>query len=107
VVARAMAKEPDKRYPTAKAFAEALERIAKGKPPEAPGEAPYQPPASGKIAPAAPRAQGPSEAEKELWDAVKESDDPDEVGIYLEQFPQGAFAGEAKRRVEELNAKKS
>ncbi len=106
VVARAMAKEPDKRYPTAKAFAEALERIAKGKPPEAPGEAPYPLPVSGKIAPAAPRSQGPTEAEKELWDGVKESDDPDEVGIYLEQFPQGAFAGEAKRRVEELKAKK-
>jgi len=105
VVARALAKEPDKRYPTARAFAEALERIAKGKPPEAPGEAPYQPPKTGGLAP--PRPQGPTEAEKELWDGVKESDDPDEVALYIEQFPHGAFAEQARRRVEELKAKKS
>jgi len=104
VVARALAKEADKRFPTALAFAEALQRIAKGKPPEAPGEAPYQLPRTG--GPAA-RPQGPSEAEKELWDAVKESDDPDEVALYLEQFPQGGFVQQARARVEELKARKS
>jgi len=92
VVSRAMAKSPEHRYPTALKFAEALQRIAQGKPPEDPEET--QP-----VVPV-------NEAEMEFWTEVKESDDPDEVALYLEQFPQGAFAPLARKRIAQLRAKK-
>jgi hypothetical protein len=33
---------------------------------------------------------------------VKDSDDPEDIALYLETFPQGAFAAEAKKRIAEL-----
>jgi eukaryotic-like serine/threonine-protein kinase len=91
VVARALQKEPDKRYQTAKAFADALQRILRGEAPEDPNEA------AGAAAPAAGGA-----AEVEFWDGVKDSDDPDDIALYLEQFPQGAFVAQARKRIAEL-----
>ena len=73
VVARALAKQPEGRYQSARKFAEALQRILEGKPPEAPDE----------ILIATPGTPG-SEAEKEFWDGVKNSDDPDEVALYIQ-----------------------
>ncbi len=46
VIARALAKEPEHRYQSARKFAEALQRIRKGEPPEEPGESPPPLPAS-------------------------------------------------------------
>jgi hypothetical protein len=37
---------------------------------------------------------------------VKDSDDPEDVKLYIEQFPAGVFVEQAKRRVAELRAKK-
>jgi serine/threonine-protein kinase len=48
----------------------------------------------------ASRAGG--EADKEFWEGVKDSDDPDDVKLYLEQFPDGTFAEQAKRKIAEL-----
>jgi serine/threonine-protein kinase len=95
VVARAMAKLPEQRYPSARKFADSLKRIREGKPPEGPDEVPNQP--SGR--------QG-SEAEKEFWNEVKDSSDPDELALYIEQFPAGVFVELARRKVAELRAKK-
>ena len=91
VVSRAMAKKAEQRYPNARKFAEALQRIQEGKPPEEPGEVI-----------AAPQA---SEAEQEFWDEVKDSTDPDEIALYLEQFPQGAFAALARKRIAQYKGK--
>ena len=33
---------------------------------------------------------------------MKDSDDPEEVGLYLEQFPNGAFAAQAKEKIAAL-----
>ena len=93
VVARALAKQPERRYQTARAFAQALERVRQGKPPEDPDEA-LPPPVA-------------SEVEKEFWDGVKDSDDPDEVALYIDQFPQGAFVALAEKKIAELRAKKT
>ena len=100
VVARAMAKAPEQRYQRAKGFADALRRILEGKAPEAPGESPF--PLSGQ-------PQGPApggEADKEFWEGVEDSDDPDDIALYLEQFPRGAFAEQAKQKIADLKAKK-
>jgi serine/threonine-protein kinase len=98
VLVRAMAKSPDARYPSAKRFANALRRISQGKPPEDFEETVPMPD---------PRATTRNEAELEFWNAVKESDDADEVALYLQQFPDGTFVDEAQARLSELRAKKS
>src|SRR3954471_2500424 len=88
VVARALAKEADKRYQTARAFAADLKLILEGKPPKE---------AMAPAKPAATQSKAGGEAEKEFWNDVKNSTDPDEIELYLEQFPDGTFAGEAKQ----------
>jgi serine/threonine-protein kinase len=97
VVARALAKDAAQRYPTARAFAEALRRVAEGKPPE-------DPDATIPHSSAAPATKG-NEAEIEFWNEVKDSDDPEEIKLYVEQFPAGEFVEQAKRRLTELGAK--
>jgi len=100
VVARALAKAPEHRYQSARAFADALRRIAQGKPPEDPDET--VPISTAALAAA---VKG-SEAETEFWNGVKDSDDPEDVKLYIEQFPAGVFIEQAQRRVAELRGKK-
>jgi len=95
VSARALAKEPDHRYPSAKKFAEDLKRLAAGKEPEAPALSAPKPAA-------APSNTAVTEAEKEFWNEVKDSTDPDEVQLYLDQFPKGMFADAARKKLAEL-----
>jgi eukaryotic-like serine/threonine-protein kinase len=94
VVARALAKQAEHRYQSARAFAAALRRIMEGKPPEDPHEVVQQPPATAV-----------SEAETEFWNGVKDSDDPEEVALYIEQFPRGGYVEQAQRRMAELRKK--
>ncbi len=96
VVARALAKEPEHRYQSARKFADALKRILAGKPPEDPDEVVTLPP------PAVPAEAHGSEAETEFWNEVKDSDDPEDLKLYLEQFPRGVFVEEAKRKIAAL-----
>jgi len=102
VVARALAKEVADRYRTARAFADALKRILEGKPPEDPDEVLSRPPpAAPSPSPRAPSAQE-REAETEFWNDVKDSDDPEDLKLYIEQFPRGEFVEQAKGRIAEL-----
>ncbi|MGQ0546230.1 MAG: hypothetical protein ACT4P3_12980, partial [Betaproteobacteria bacterium] len=101
VVARALSMAPVPRYQRARSFAVALQRLAAGKPPEDPDETV---PLSIPVASAG--AQG-SEAETEFWNEVKDSKDPEDIKLYIEQFPAGAFIEQARRRVAELSGKKS
>jgi serine/threonine-protein kinase len=101
VIARALAKKPEARYQSARSFADALQRILEGRPPEDPNEAIAQPlPAA--AAPASHAQQQATEAELEFWQEVKDSDDPDELELYIEQFPRGVYAELARRKVAKL-----
>jgi len=95
VVSRALAKAPERRYPNARSFAEALRRIAAGKPLDPADQGMVQTSTIG------------SEAEAEFWAGVKDSDDPEEVELYIEQFPQGAFVELARKKIAALRGKKS
>jgi len=97
VVARALAKDPEQRYQSAKKFADDLKKLAAGKEPEAPPLAAPKPAG----APAGAAAAN-NEADKEFWEGVKDSDDPDDVKLYLEQFPNGVFAEQAKQKIAAL-----
>jgi hypothetical protein len=88
-----MAKRREDRYPSARRFADALRRVADGKPPEEPGEVVVGAPSS--------------EAEREFWDGVKDSDDAEELALYIQQFPRGAYVQLAQRRIAELQGKKT
>ena len=99
VMARALAKEPDQRYKTARKFAEALKRVMEGKAPEEPGEAPVAVP--GAAAAAADDGSG-SEADVEFWNDVKDSTEPEDIELYLEQFKNGKFAAEARKKLAAL-----
>jgi eukaryotic-like serine/threonine-protein kinase len=100
VVARALAKQPDRRYASARKFAEAIQRIAQGKPLEGHDDV------FAKPQPAAAKAGEPSEAEREFWNEVRESQDPDDLQLYLDQFPHGTFVGLANKRIARLREKK-
>jgi eukaryotic-like serine/threonine-protein kinase len=98
VVARALAKAPEQRYPSARAFADALRRVAAGKPAQDPDETIPVPASMLKAA-------VNNEAEKEFWNEVKDSNDPEDLKLYIEQFPSGMFVGEAKQKVAALSKK--
>jgi eukaryotic-like serine/threonine-protein kinase len=99
VVARALAKDVEQRYQSARAFGDALKRILEGKPPEDPDEVLAKPlPA---IPSRAPSAQE-TEAEAEFWEEVKDSSDAEDLKLYVEQFPHGKFVEEAKKRIAAL-----
>jgi serine/threonine-protein kinase len=95
LVARALAKNAEQRYPSARAFGDALKRVAEGKPPE-------DPEATVPLPPDAMPAASSSEAEIEFWNDVKDSDDPEEIKLYLEQFPSGGFAAQARQKLAQL-----
>jgi serine/threonine protein kinase len=131
VVYRALAKDPNKRYQRASEFAQALMRVLEGKPPEEADDdstqmisaenmpkmepsglktmPPPPPPAPrGAIAPPPPPAFTPqqvaqnSEMEQEFWQAIKDSDDPEDLELYLEEFPEAIYGNLARRRIAEL-----
>ena len=105
VVARALAKDAERRYQTAGAFAEAIKTIAAGKPLKDHDDV-FARPGAAAPAGAAPKANAaPTEAEKEFWEGVKDSTDPDELSLYIEQFPQGAFVAQAQTKISELTKK--
>ncbi len=104
VIARALAKKPEDRYQSARSFAESLKRILEGKPPEDPNEVvALPPPAAAPPRPGAASApaQG-NEAEMEFWREVKDSDDPEEIELYIEQFPRGVYVDLARKKIAEL-----
>ncbi len=105
VVARALSKDPEHRYQTAKSFAASLQRILEGKPPEDPNEVivAAPPPAAAPARPrAAPAQQQGNEAEMEFWREVKDSDDPEEIELYIEQFPRGVYVELARKKITDL-----
>ena len=118
IVSRALAKDPDKRFQSAGEFAEALQRAAEGLPAEAPvddstrmlseGDLPHADPAPVHPSPApfVPDAQG-TEVELEFWRAIKDTDDPEELDLYIGNFPQGVYVTLARRRLAELRGDKT
>ncbi len=103
VIARAMAKDVEQRYQRARDFAAALKRILAGKPPEDPDEVLSKPLPAASPPPSREPSVSGGEAEKEFWDDVKDSDDAEDLKLYLEQFPHGQFVELAKRRIAELD----
>ncbi|TMG79897.1 MAG: hypothetical protein E6H77_03960 [Betaproteobacteria bacterium] len=116
VVSRALAKAPEARYQSAAHFGAALQRVLEGKPAEDEGDGTVMMGAPSralgpKPSPAAPTVPPPAaaaptaasqEVEVEFWRSIKESDDPEDFELYLQQFPTGPYAKLAERKIAKL-----
>src|SRR5882724_5610263 len=105
VVAKALAKDPNQRFATARQFAEALRRAAEGKPALLEVEptlvVPRDAPASQTTHPEALRS---GEMELEFWRSIKDSNDANDFELYVRQFPQGVYASLAARKAAKLRS---
>ena len=105
VVARALAKHPDKRYQSAQEFADALQRVLDGESPDDPNEGAPLPHVDDDptVAPATSVAeQRGTEVELEFWRAIMDTDDPEDLELYLEEFPQGTYRELAQNKLAAL-----
>lgn len=67
------------------------------------------PTAAGATTPAATKKEDPSAAdtiEAAFWMSIEDGDDPEELESYLERYPNGHFAGLARKRLVALSAMK-
>jgi formylglycine-generating enzyme required for sulfatase activity len=63
-------------------------------------EIPVPPPAAAPTPPGAPAEPGPAAFELAFWNSIADSDDAAVFEEYLKQFPDGRFAGLARRKIE-------
>src|SRR6267143_749255 len=105
VVAKALAKDPDQRFATAREFAGALRRAAEGKPAVPEAETTLVVPRDTPVPQAThPEALRSGEMELEFWRSIKDSDDPNDFELYVRQFPQGVYASLAGRKASKLRS---
>ena len=121
VVNKALAKDPEQRFQSAKDFAIALKRALDGKTDEEDADRtvvgediPVLPPSRPAPRPADPRADSTrggatssqsgssQEVELEFWRSIKDGNDPDDFELYVQQFPTGIYAALAKRKIQKL-----
>ncbi len=120
VVNKALSKNADTRYQSAKDFGVALRRALEGRGVDE-GDAdktvigPMMVDATSSRAPAPRPAAavegrgtqtgtqaGNQEVELEFWRAIKDGNDPDDFDLYVQQFPTGIYAALAKRKISKL-----
>ncbi len=105
VVAKALAKNPDQRFATAREFSQALKRAAEGKPAMPEVEATLVVPREPAVSQAThPEALRSGEMELEFWRSIKDSTDPNDFELYVRQFPQGVYASLAARKAAKLRS---
>jgi TolA protein len=118
VIARALAKAPESRYQSAADFGRALQRVFEGRPAEEEDDRTVMRPTGASVPqpsrPADPRATstqpslatsptgGSQEVEVEFWRSIKDSEDAEDFELYLQQFPRGAYAKLAERKIAKL-----
>ncbi len=115
VLAKALAKNRNDRFASAREFAQALQPFAPAPvPASTPAPTPVEEPeapAAQAPAPAAVAAAGDTgarhetiaaELELEYWKDIKESDDPEDFQQFLRSFPDGHFAPLAQRRLRKM-----
>ncbi|RKF43971.1 serine/threonine-protein kinase [Paraburkholderia fungorum] len=110
IVFRALAKNPEERYPYARAFKEDLQRALAGQAIDedeatmlAVAAARARPPGETGAARGARVANDSSAVEIEFWKTIKDSSDPDEFELYIAKFPNGTYADLARRKLAKLH----
>src|SRR5437763_13076781 len=123
VVNKALSKNPDTRFQSARDLGIALKRALEGKgieddsdktlagamtgdfaalarPAPAVAKAPAQ--ESSRTASTGTPAGANQEVELEFWRAIKDGNDPDDFELYVQPFPTGIYAALAKRKIAKL-----
>ena len=119
VVHKALAKQVNERFQSAREFATALNLALAGKysevaaaptvlgPEARAAKAQSNPPAAVPRAtpaqPKAPTSPGTQEVELEFWRAIKDGNDPEDFELYIQQFPSGIYANLARRKITKLH----
>ncbi|USX07687.1 serine/threonine-protein kinase [Paraburkholderia fungorum] len=110
IVFRALAKNPEERYPYARAFKEDLQRALAGQAIDedeatmlAVAAARARPPGETGAARGTRGANDSSAVEIEFWKTIKDSSDPDEFELYIAKFPNGTYADLARRKLAKLH----
>lgn len=110
IVFRALAKNPEERYPYARAFKEDLQRALAGQAIDedeatmlAVAVARARPPGETGAARGTRGANDSSAVEIEFWKTIKDSSDPDEFELYIAKFPNGTYADLARRKLAKLH----
>ncbi|MGQ7932639.1 protein kinase domain-containing protein [Paraburkholderia sp. D1E] len=110
IVFRALAKNPEERYPYARAFKEDLQRALAGQAIDedeatmlAVAAARARPPGETGAARGTRVANDLSAVEIEFWKTIKDSSDPDEFELYIAKFPDGTYADLARRKLAKLH----
>ncbi len=98
IVDKALAKKAADRYASAREFAAALRATV------APAQASVPPATPAIPAPKSRAAPQASETELEFWRAIQNSTDAEEFEFYLEQFPEGTYAGLARHKMARLRS---
>ena len=113
IVAKALAKQIDARYQTARDFGMALKRALEGLPEiDETEKTVILGPGGFKAAAAAGASPGettvpltqPKAVELEFWRSIKDGSDPADFDLYLQQFPSGIYAALARRKIAKLRA---
>jgi serine/threonine-protein kinase len=120
VVNKALSKDPNTRYPSARELGLGLQRALDGRTDEDDSDRTVVGPMAGapaarpapKMAGAAAEGTGANktttgtqsnqEVELEFWRAIKDGNDPDDFDLYVQQFPTGIYAALAKRKIAKL-----
>src|SRR6266850_2070747 len=123
VVNRALAKNPEQRFQSARDLSVALRRALEGKSEEddsdktvagamtgefaalvkpSPAVARAAPQESARTSSTGTQSGGNQEVELEFWRAIKDGNDPDDFELYVQQFPTGIYAALAKRKIAKL-----
>jgi len=96
VVAKALAKNPEGRFPNAREFAAALRGAAEGQ------QMTEEEAATTVVVPRKETLAPAGEMELEFWRSIKDSEDARDYELYLKQFPEGTYAPLAGRRIARL-----
>jgi serine/threonine-protein kinase len=120
VVNKALSKNPETRFQSAKDLGNALKRALEGRGEEDDSDKTVVGGLGGDLAGAKPApaiaraapegsartqsgtAAGNQEVELEFWRAIKDGNDPDDFELYVQQFPNGIYAALAKRKIAKL-----
>jgi len=119
VVNKALSKNAETRYQSAKDFGVALKRALEGRGEEEDSDktivgemtappsmrtAPQPRPSAavGGLGTQSGTQAGNQEVELEFWRAIKDGTDPDDFELYVQQFPTGIYAALAKRKIAKL-----
>jgi len=118
VVNKALSKNAETRYQSAKDFGVALRRALEGRgeeedsdktvvgemtaPPMRTAPQPRPSAAVGSGGTQTGTQAGNQEVELEFWRAIKDGNDPDDFELYVQQFPNGIYAALAKRKIAKL-----